>query len=64
MLYSTMTDAQKVMENQLREIGKELELLQTKFLSIRKQAKNGILDVMNKRDAKKVEDIRKQLGLK
>jgi hypothetical protein len=59
-----MNDPQKAAEDRLREIGKELDRLQAEFLSIKKQAKDGVLNVMKKRDGKKIEDIRKQLGLK
>lgn len=62
--FTAMNAARKAAEDRLREIGKELDRLQAEFLSIQKRAKDGVLNVMKEKDAKKIEGIRKQLGLK
>jgi predicted nucleic acid-binding Zn-ribbon protein len=59
-----MDTKKKALEKRLLELKGDLVDLQQEFRSIRKKAKQTVLDMMSSRDKKKIDDIRSGLGLK
>ena len=61
-----MIDDQKnnqQLKDQFNDINRRLGNLQIKFLDIARRAKNLIYTLMSRQDARRLEDVRKKIGL-
>ena len=62
--YPCMANAKPELQARLQKIEIELKKLQSDFRDVKVRAKQALLEGLRRRDAKKIDEIRKRIGLK
>lgn len=61
-MINNLGDGQQFKER-FNDINRRLGILQAKFLDIARRAKNLIRTLLSRQDARRIEDVRKKIGL-